>query len=217
MSSQIEWKTYDAVFAIVDNTASSYVIKNEADWSIRDTLVPGDALTISQPRFCLEASTMLSDRKHYCDQFRYPLDEPQTPDYSQPVQMASYYRLMQETPEYQPVIPEEMYRSLAEKFRLQQLYTGEHYSKRIRKRDEMLWYSAADIVAIAQHLQPYCEQVGNICDDVKEDLSRLWQEGTDKPCKNACWSAILTASDDVDFHILSNVSEVNSLNYIDRG
>nr|WP_086939714.1 hypothetical protein [Thaumasiovibrio occultus] len=204
---QVDWKTRAASFAIVQHKTSDHEIAQPSDWGEITHYAPGDRITVTQPRFCLPKAVHNQDA-FYCQQSRYPTTNVDAPDYSKPEGAMAYQDHVENAPDFFPMMPSEVYEPLAMRSRLANLVNDRYRTHTTRDRDEMLWYSGADLRAIAQYIAPYCDTMSvDGCEDMKDLLIDLWIEGTEKRCGRSCWQELMFGDHDLDFYVMSNDDE----------
>ncbi|NRB65973.1 MAG: hypothetical protein HRU48_01200 [Vibrio sp.] len=210
-NTHFEWR--EASLAILDNH-SFYQIDSASSWPTNE-LRPGDHLSITQPRLCLDSRDK-NNRLVYCKQFEYPLaggDFQVTPNASV---IGAYIEFVTNAPDFTPEMPQNVYNymvSLAKMSKGLGLNYGYNIGgyDRIRERSEMNMFTPESLQKIAKHITQYCpldapstesHQAGNplfnslqltdICTDFKQQFGMLWQEATTSTCDTSlCWQEAL--------------------------
>ncbi|WP_104041092.1 hypothetical protein [Vibrio hyugaensis] len=211
INTRLEWR--EASFAILNNN-SSYQINSTADWP-KSSLKPGDYLSITQPRLCLDSHDE-NNEFVYCKQFEYPLAGDDFKVTSDAAVIKAYMHFITKAPDFAPEMPQNVYDYLVQVAKIRKgLGLNYEYGAigtyRLRNRSEMVMFTSESLQIIAKHVTPYCpldnqseesslaknpsvdsRHLNEACTNFKQQFGELWEETTSSSCEaSECWDEAL--------------------------
>ncbi|WP_087018843.1 hypothetical protein [Thaumasiovibrio subtropicus] len=147
----------------------------------------GDTLVLDQPKFCEQSNGWVGS---FCYRFHVSTNADEEVTFTpllltDTIKARAGYFL--DKPNMLPQLPDEEYLRLE---RLQYLYVG--IGEALRPQYQLYWFTAEDLVNIANHVDKFCHYAEEPCDRFRAAFAPIWQAVTEAECdKTSCWQQAL--------------------------